>query len=86
MPLARLKRFAVFALIACLDKHKVHRFGQGTSPFVRKSNRQRGKTKFEFYAFSQSRTFRLPQSRLSPTDKYVSHSIIFEIIEFWPRL
>lgn len=54
--LDQLKSFGVFTtpIIAGLDKHKLPRYDEGIEPFLRRSKKERGTTKFEFYASLQS--------------------------------
>jgi hypothetical protein len=54
--LDQLKIFGIFTtpIIAGLDKHKLPRYDEGMEPFLRRSKKERGTTKFEFYASLQS--------------------------------
>jgi hypothetical protein len=54
--LDQLEGFDVFStpVMAGLDKHKVPRYDEGMNPSLRRSKKERGTTKFEFYTSLQS--------------------------------
>ncbi len=54
--LDQLEGFDVFStpVIGGLDKHKIPRYDEGMNPSLRRSKKERGTTKFEFYASLQS--------------------------------